>query len=60
MGGYYTQKDIKDIIAIRSFRNIEVIPEIDMPGHMMVATTAYSGTFTDERLPMGQTIFRSD
>ena len=31
-GGYYTQKDIKDIVAYASSQNIEIIPEIDMPG----------------------------
>ncbi|HFK5504786.1 TPA: beta-N-acetylhexosaminidase, partial [Elizabethkingia anophelis] len=46
-GGYYTQKDIKDIIAYATSRNIEVIPEIDMPGHMMVATNAYPELLLD-------------
>lgn len=32
-GGYYTQQELKDIVAYASKRNIEVIPEIDMPGH---------------------------
>ncbi|MDE5438637.1 family 20 glycosylhydrolase [Elizabethkingia meningoseptica] len=46
-GGYYTQQDIKDIIAYASSRSIEIIPEIDMPGHMMVATTAYPELLLD-------------
>ena len=32
-GGYYTQEDIKEVVAYASVRNIEVIPEIDLPGH---------------------------
>ena len=32
-GGYYTQQELKDIVAYAAQRNIEVIPEIDMPGH---------------------------
>ncbi len=40
-GGYYTQKEIKDIIAYAAERYIEVIPEIDMPGHMVAALASY-------------------
>lgn len=32
-GGFYTQKQIKDIVAYAAARHIEVIPEIDVPGH---------------------------
>ncbi len=32
-GGYYTQDELRDIVAYATERNIEVIPEIDMPGH---------------------------
>ncbi|MGC9151582.1 MAG: family 20 glycosylhydrolase [Microbacter sp.] len=34
-GGYYTQKQMKDIIRYAAARHIEIIPELDMPGHMM-------------------------
>ncbi|WP_028296284.1 family 20 glycosylhydrolase [Olivibacter sitiensis] len=40
-GGYYSQEDMKEIIAYAMSRHVEIIPEIDMPGHMMVATQAY-------------------
>ncbi|RAJ77603.1 hexosaminidase [Chitinophaga dinghuensis] len=40
-GGFYTQKQMKDIIAYAAARHIEIIPEIDMPGHMMAAIKAY-------------------
>lgn len=32
-GGYYTQEEIKEIVNYAAFRNIEIIPEIDLPGH---------------------------
>lgn len=32
-GGYYTQEDIREIVTYAAVRNIEVIPEIDLPGH---------------------------
>lgn len=38
---YYTQEDIKEIIAYARERFIEVIPEIDMPGHATAANRAY-------------------
>lgn len=38
---YYTQDQIRDIVAYAAERNIEVIPEIDMPGHASAATRSY-------------------
>ena len=32
-GGYYTQEDIREVVAYAAVRNIEVIPEVDLPGH---------------------------
>ncbi|RBL90436.1 family 20 glycosylhydrolase [Chitinophaga flava] len=40
-GGFYTQAQMKDIIAYAAARHVEIIPEIDMPGHMMAAIRAY-------------------
>ena len=40
-GGYYTQDEIKDIVRYAADRYITIIPEIDMPGHMLGALTAY-------------------
>ena len=40
-GGYYTQEEIKDIVKYAADRYIEVIPEIDMPGHMVAALASY-------------------
>lgn len=38
---FYTQEDIKEIVAFAKQRHIEVIPEIDMPGHATAANKAY-------------------
>jgi len=40
-GGYYTQKEIREIVAYAAERYIEVVPEIDMPGHMVAALASY-------------------
>lgn len=40
-GGYYTQDDIRDLVAYASARNMEIIPEIEMPAHAMAAIAAY-------------------
>ena len=39
--GYYTQEQIKEIVAYAAERQITVIPEIEMPGHSMAALAAY-------------------
>lgn len=41
-GGFYTKRQIRDIIAYASKRNITIIPEIDVPGHSRAALEAYS------------------
>ncbi|NIG55819.1 family 20 glycosylhydrolase [Chitinophaga sp. Cy-1792] len=40
-GGFYTQAQMRDIIAYAAARHVEIIPEIDMPGHMMMAIKSY-------------------
>lgn len=40
-GGYYTKQDIADILAFAADRHIEVIPEIEMPGHNYETRAAY-------------------
>ena len=41
VSGYYTQEDAKEIVAYAAERFITVIPEIDMPGHMLAALASY-------------------
>ncbi|MEZ4778010.1 MAG: beta-N-acetylhexosaminidase [Flavobacteriaceae bacterium] len=40
-GGFYTQEDIKEIVAYAQKLNITIIPEIEMPGHAQAAISAY-------------------
>lgn len=40
-GGYYTQDDIREIIAYAEERYVTVVPEIEMPGHCRAALAAY-------------------
>lgn len=40
-GGFYTQEEAKEIVAYAAERHITVIPEIDMPGHMLGALASY-------------------
>lgn len=41
-GGFYTQEEYKDIVAYAAARHIEIIPEIDMPGHTNAALASYA------------------
>ena len=40
-GGFYTQEEVKDIVAYAAKKYIEVIPEIEMPGHSQAVLAAY-------------------
>jgi hexosaminidase len=40
-GGFYTQKDIKEVVAYAKKRFVTVIPEIEMPGHAIAALASY-------------------
>ncbi|MFD8011269.1 beta-N-acetylhexosaminidase [Streptomyces sp. NPDC058955] len=40
-GGFYTQDDIREIVAYAAARHIDVVPEIDLPGHSQAAIAAY-------------------
>jgi hexosaminidase len=57
-GGYYTQDDIREVVAYAQARHIEIVPEIEMPGHSSAALMAYpqfsctGGPFTTD-LPGG-------
>jgi alpha-L-fucosidase len=53
-GGFYTQDDVREIVAYAATRHITVVPEIEMPGHATAALAAYpqysctGGPFTPE------------
>lgn len=41
LGGYYTQDDIREILEYARLRQVEIIPEIEFPAHMLSAVVAY-------------------
>jgi hexosaminidase len=57
-GGFYTQEDIREVVAYAAARHITIVPEIEMPGHASAALMAYpqfsctGGPFTTD-LPGG-------
>ena len=55
-GGYYTQDEVKAVVAYAAERNITIMPEIEMPAHVMSALAAYpelSCTGTNLGVPPG-------
>ena len=54
-GGYYTHDDIKEIVAYAAQRGIDVIPEIDMPGHFLAAIGQYPELACDGLIGWGET-----
>ena len=40
-GGFYTQQEIREIVAYAAARHIEVVPELEIPGHELAAIAAY-------------------
>jgi hexosaminidase len=40
-GGFYTQDEIREVVAYAAERGITVVPEVDLPGHMLAAMSAY-------------------
>lgn len=49
-GGYFTQEDIREVVAFAQLRNVEIIPEIDLPGHSKVITHVYQETLCPVKL----------
>ncbi len=47
--GYYSQKDIREIVAYAKARSIEILPEIDIPGHAKAAIVAYPKLLQDPK-----------
>ena len=54
-GGFYTQADIKEIVSYATVRGIDVIPEVDMPGHMLAAVGNYEGLACSDEVGWGTT-----
>ena len=40
-GGFYTQEQMKELIEYAKFRNVNILPEIEAPGHSLAAIAAY-------------------
>ena len=40
-GGFYTQDEIREVVAYAADRGITVVPEVDLPGHMLAVLAAY-------------------
>lgn len=40
-GGYYTQEEIKEVVAYAASKHVTVVPEIEMPGHAVAAIASY-------------------
>jgi hexosaminidase len=55
-GGYYTQDDIREVVAYAAARHITVLPEIEMPGHALAAIAAYPalGNHPERQLAVGR------
>ena len=51
-GGFYTQEQLKDLVAYAATKNIEIIPEIEMPAHVSSAIAAYPELSCHEK-PIG-------
>jgi hexosaminidase len=55
-GGFYTRQDLEEIVAFAAERHVQVLAEIDMPGHMQAAIAAYPALGnSNEVLPVRST-----
>ena len=57
--GYYTQEQLKELVGYAAARNIEIIPELDIPGHSVAILAAYPqlgcGFRQGEKIELGKT-----
>jgi hexosaminidase len=53
-GGFYTQRELRDLVAYAARRGVRIMPEIDLPGHTQAAIAAYPelGNAPARRLPV--------
>ena len=56
-GGFYTQSDVREVVAYAKSRHIEVVPEIEMPGHSQAAVAAYPELLACDPNQVGETAF---
>ena len=47
-GGYFTQDDIRELVDYAARRHINIMPELDMPGHSLALCTAYPATLPNK------------
>jgi hexosaminidase len=61
-GGFYTQKEIREVVAYAAARHITIVPEIEMPGHSSAALLAYPQFLCSnaklDKLPQKGGVFR--
>ena len=50
-GGFYSQEEVRRIVAHAAARNVTIVPEIDMPGHASAAIVAYPALGVTDRPP---------
>jgi len=51
-GGFYSQEQLKDLVAFARRRGVEIMPEIDLPGHTQAAIAAYPRLGNDPDRPV--------
>ncbi len=51
-GGFYSQDQVRDIVAYAALRHIAIVPEIDMPGHASAAIAAYPQLAVSDQSPV--------
>ena len=56
-GGFYTQADVREVVAYAKARHITVVPEIEMPGHSQAAVAAYPELLACDPAQVGETAF---
>lgn len=62
-GGFYTQEEIKDLVKYAAERNIQIMPEIDVPGHSLSAIVTYpnlSCTRIQYQIPINHSFYGRD
>lgn len=52
-GGFYTQAELRELVAYAKGRGITIVPEIDLPGHMQAAVAAYPELGNRPEAPVG-------